>query len=73
MCRNSVQGDALKRRHGENYKNSQLIMCQDGPREHNFQLTDPSLGRRLTVSPRLCVATFGDWRRINSLKGVMKN
>jgi len=29
--------------------------------------------RRLTVSPSRRVATFGDWRGINSLKGVIKN
>gem|GEM_PF-6874347 len=63
----------MKRRHGEKYENSQLITCQYRPREYSFQLTDFSLGRRLSVSPRPRVATFGDWRGINSLKGVMKN
>jgi len=34
---------------------------------------DFSPSHRVTGSPRLRVATFGDWRGINSLKGVMKN
>lgn len=37
------------------------------------ELGDFWLDRRLSVSLHLRVATFGDWRRINSPKGVMKN
>ena len=37
------------------------------------ELNDFSPSHHVSVSPRLRVATFGDWRGINSLKGVMKN
>ena len=46
-------------------KNAKMKEIQD--------LGDFSPSHRVSVSPRLRVATFGGWRCINSLKGVIKN